>query len=81
MGRGDLSDVNSAKDVNKQSIPAEHHPFISSGCVCFPDSDAGVPVTILRVTGANQSLILDGMLPFFKQTSMGDRVLIQDIAH
>ena len=61
------------------TIPAEYHPFISKGRVCLPDSDVEVPVTILRDSGANQTLILDGVLPFSRHKSTGDSVLIQGV--
>jgi len=47
--------------------------------VCLPDSNVEVPVTILKDTGANQALILDGVLPFSQLTSAGDSVLIQGV--
>ena len=55
-GKGCQSDLNTTNGASNQSIPAEYHPFISSGHVCLPDSDIEVPVTILRDTGANQTL-------------------------
>ena len=67
-----LGSHSSQKSVNS----AEYHPFISKGSVYSPDSDVEVPVTILRDTGANQTLILDGVLPFSRHTSTGDSVLI-----
>ena len=78
-GKGCQSDLNTTHGASNQSIPAEYHPLISSGHVCLPDSDVEVPVTILRDTGANQTLILDGVLPFSKYTFTGDSILIQGV--
>ena len=45
-------------------IPKEHAPFISSDVVALLGSGESIPITILRDTGAVQSLILESTLPF-----------------
>jgi len=45
----------------------------------LPYSNVEVPVTILRDTEADQTLILDGVLSFFLLTSTGDSILIQGV--
>ena len=60
-------------------VPQEYQPFLSKGSICLPDSGIEIPITILRDTGANQSLLLEGSVPLSKQTSTGADVLIQGV--
>ena len=56
----------------------EYKPFISQGYVCLPGSTVKTPITILRDTGANQSLLLANTLPL-TETFTGTEVLIQGV--
>ena len=51
-------------------LPDEYTPFISCGSVSLVDSQVESPITILRDTGATQSLILEGVLPISSQSDM-----------
>ena len=55
-----------------------YEPFLSDDFVSL-NSDFGQPITILRDTGASQSLILADTLPFSEKTSSGTSVLIQGV--
>lgn len=57
----------------------EYKPFISQSYVCLPGSTTKTPITILRDTGTNQSLLLKSTLPLSKQTFTGAEVLIQSV--
>lgn len=47
-------------------------PFIFEGSVSLTEEkDSSVPITILRDTGANQSLLLSSVLPFSSKSSCG----------
>ena len=57
-----------------------YEPFLSDGFVSLnSDFAPSTPITILRDTGASQSLILTDTLPFSEKTSSGTCVLIQGI--
>ena len=57
-----------------------YEPFISDGFVSLSgDTCTPTPITILRDTGASQSLILADTLPFSEKTSSGTSVLIQGV--
>ena len=53
--------VSQLSNVNVSEV---HGPFISQGSVSLVDTPSEKSVTILRDTGASQSLILDSVLPF-----------------
>ena len=57
----------------------EYTLFISKGVIHAPGSNNLTPVTILRDTGANQSILLERRLPASAQTSTGVSVLIQGV--
>ena len=61
------------------TVPQEYKPFLSYGYVYLPQSNVEKPVMILRVTGANQSLLLEATLPLSEETSTGVYVLIQGV--
>ena len=65
--------------VSPVNIPKEYGPFISRGSVSLIDTVSEKPVTILRDTGASQSLILDSVLPFCSQSDTGMTVLLQGV--
>ena len=60
---------------------SEYKPFIFDGVVSVRDSNGvtKVPVKVIRDTGANQSFVLDSVLPFSDETATGDNVLVQGI--
>ena len=64
------------------SVMEIYEPFLSDGFVSLnSDFAQSTPITILRDTGASQSLILADTLPlnFSEKTSSGTSVLIQDV--
>ena len=57
-----------------------YEPVLSDGFVSLNrDFAQSTPFTILRDTGASQSLILADTLPFSEKTSSGTSVLIQGV--
>ena len=54
-------------------------PFVNDGYVSLDETSVQVGVKILRDTGASQSLILDGVLPFSSTTYTGQNVLLQGV--
>ena len=60
-------------------VESEYLPFVSQGCVGMVDENNSVPVTILRDTGASQSLILTSVLDFCDRSYTGRNVLIQGV--
>ena len=54
-------------------------PFTSKGFVSLCDDSTLYPITILRDTGASQSLLLEGILPISNRSSTNTSVLIQGI--
>jgi len=57
----------------------EYTPFISEDYISIPVSTTRVPITVLRDTCANQSLLIENKLPCAAQTSTGCDVLIQGV--
>ena len=76
-----VSQLDKLNDIRAGSsmVPEEYTPFISHGYVSFLDALSRKPITILRDTGASQSLILDGVLPFSSQSATGVTVLLQGV--
>ena len=69
-----------AKVPETDSIMEIYEPFLSDGFVSLnSDFAQSTPITILRDTGASQSLILADTLPFSEKTSSGTSVLIQGV--
>ena len=60
-------------------VPQEYKPFLSCGYVYLPESKVEKPIMILRDTGDNQSLLLEGIVLLSEKTSTGTDVLIQGI--
>jgi hypothetical protein len=60
------------------SCLATYDPFISQGEVWSGDSDPK-PITILRDTGALQTLILEGVIPLSEKTYTGTSILMKGI--
>ena len=69
-----------AKELETDSVMEIYEPFLSDGFVSLnSDFAQSTPITILRDTGASQSLILADTLPFSEKTSSGTSVLIQGV--
>ena len=69
-----------AKEPETDSVMEIYEPFLSDGFVSLSSDFAqSTPITILRDTGASQSLILADTLPFSEKTSSGTSVLIQGV--
>ena len=69
-----------AKEPETDSVMETYEPFLSDGFVSLnSDFAQSTPITILRDTGASQSLILADTLPFSEKTSSGTSVLIQGV--
>ena len=67
-----------AKEPETDSVMEIYEPFLSDGFVSLnSDFAQSTPITILRDTGASQSLILAHILQFSEKTSSGTSVLIQ----
>ena len=66
-------------NLTHPAVPQEYKPFLFCGYVGLPDSRVEKPIMILRDTGANQSLLLEGTLPLSEQTSTAVDVLIQGV--
>ncbi|XP_076745575.1 uncharacterized protein LOC112435382 [Maylandia zebra] len=62
-----------APEIDK--VDKEFKPFVSNGFVSLIGEDRRTPVRILRDTGAKQSLIREGVLPFSAQSCCGADVL------
>ncbi len=80
----DDSTLNQIPDVlfgSKLSVVAkDFQPFISKGFVSVGGENAQTyPVSILRDTGASQSLMLEGVLPLSDKTFTGTSALIQGV--
>ncbi len=56
-----------------------YQPFLMSGFVSLPADSELRPITILRDTGATQSIILDSVLPFSAVMYTGSDVLVRGI--
>ena len=68
------------ESVSEDSIMEIYEPFLSDGFVSLnSDSAQSTPISILRDTGASQSLILADTLPFSEKSSSGTSVLIQGV--
>ena len=69
-----------AKVPETDSVIEIYKPFLSDGFVSLnSDFAQSAPITILRDTGASQSLTLADTLPFFEKSSSGTSVLIQGV--
>ena len=69
-----------AKEPKTDSVMEIYEPFLSDDFVSLnSDFAQSTPITILRDTGASQSLILADTLPFSEKTSSGTSVLIQGV--
>ena len=71
-----------AKVPETDSVMEIYEPFLSDGFVSLNSAFApSAPITILRDTGASQSLILADTLPFSEKISSETRVLIQGVEY
>jgi len=66
-------------NMSEPEIPFEYEPFVSQGTVSLVGSGEESPVTILRDTGASQSLILESVLLFSDDSATGTSVLLQGV--
>lgn len=73
------SDKTSKQKETDCSTPKELKPFIFDGTVSLPDVGQSQRIKILRDTGATQSLILQGTLPFSDESSLHESVLISGV--
>jgi hypothetical protein len=60
-------------------VPPDYSEFIREGFVSLVGRSQKVPVKILRDTGGSASFILDSVLDFSEESSLGRSVLIQDM--
>ena len=67
-----------SKQVNTLVEAETKNPFISEGYISLRNGH-GVPIRILRDTGATQSLLVEGILPLSEDTATGNQVLIQGV--
>ena len=70
---------NVVKSAEPDKIKSQYAPFTSVGYVSLVGCDEARKVSILRDTGASQSLILDSVLPFGGKSSTGTSVLLQGV--
>uniref|UniRef100_A0A671U619 SCAN box domain-containing protein n=1 Tax=Sparus aurata TaxID=8175 RepID=A0A671U619_SPAAU len=63
-------------ESKKAQIDSVFRPFISDGSCSIVGNEKSVPITILRDTGAMQSLIRGSVLPFSAQSYCGTDVLV-----
>ncbi|KAL0152923.1 hypothetical protein M9458_051752 [Cirrhinus mrigala] len=72
-----------ASSMSDHSFPqlqdSGYQPFLLTGSVSLSADSPGQPVSILRDTGAAQSFILAGVLPFSPETYSGTDVLVRGI--
>jgi len=61
------------------AVREQFNPFVSKGSVSLSDEGEQVPITILRDTGATQSLIVEGTLPLSEETATGATMSIQGV--
>ena len=61
------------------SIPKAYTPFIWSGVMSLLDSGSNTLITILRHSGAVQSLILESTLPFSNDSAVEQEVTLQGV--
>ena len=62
------------------SVMGIFEPFMFEGYISFVgDLTKPVPIKILRDTGASQSIVLAGVLPFSEKTYSGTSVLLQGV--
>ena len=68
------------KVVESEKIREDFEPFVLEGCVSLDESEVNPrPIKIMRDTCCAQSMILEDLLPFSKDSATGESVLIQGI--
>ena len=65
--------------MGQEKIPDVYGPFVSHGTISLVGSVEERPVTILRDTGASQSLVLESVLPYSDKSATGLNVLLQGV--
>jgi len=61
------------------SPESQFNPFVSKGLISLSENGEQIPITILRDTGATQTLIVEGTLPLTKETATGTTMFIQGV--
>ncbi|XP_065893824.1 uncharacterized protein [Dysidea avara] len=69
----------SSVEAESMKVPVEYEPFVPRGTISLIGSVGENPVTILRDTGASQSLVLADTLPFSNESATGTSVLLQGV--
>jgi len=69
----------SGLEIVLSSPESPFNPFISKGSVSLSEDGEQIPNTILRDTGATQTLIVEGTLPLSKETATGTMMFIQGV--
>jgi len=65
---------------DKSEVMAEFRPFVTEGFVSLVGEEDNLqPIRILRDTAASKTLLLEGVLPLSKQSSVSAGVLIQGV--
>ena len=60
-------------------IHEKYRPFVSDGLISLTATQSPVEIKMLRDTGANQTLVLDSVLPFSESTYTGSDVLVEGV--
>jgi hypothetical protein len=69
-----------AASANTDVSLEDFKPFVSEGLISLPgDSTTLRPITILRVTGTSQSLLLEGILPLSESSATGKSILLRGV--
>ena len=74
-----LKSTKPVSSVSSSKAPSSYQPFISTGYLSIKDNSPPIPITILRDTGASQSLLAEGVAPLSDETAIGDNVLISGV--
>jgi len=77
--RAEKSSLKPVCSISSSKAPSSYQSFISTGYLSVEDNSPPIPITILRDTGASQSLLAEGVAPLSKETAIGDNVLISDV--
>uniref|UniRef100_A0A7N8YF56 SCAN box domain-containing protein n=1 Tax=Mastacembelus armatus TaxID=205130 RepID=A0A7N8YF56_9TELE len=62
--------------VGNDKVDNAFKPFVTQGLVSLENESTQIPITILRDTGAKQSVLRDDMLPFSTQSYCGSDILM-----
>ena len=70
---------NKIRPADMEKLKKQYEPFVSVGKVSLSEAGETKEVRILRDTGSTQTLILDTVLPFSEESSVGLSVLIEGV--